>query len=56
MIFGYFKLYGHTENVDISFEITNEKIRLFVSKLLLSGCHKPPERKMYQETTPYTFV
>ena len=56
MIFGYIKQYGHTENVDISFEITSKKIRLFASKLLLSGCHKPSERKMYQETTPYTFV
>ena len=56
MIFGYTKLYGHTEKVDISFEITNEKIRLFLSMLLLSEFHKPAEPKMYWEATPYTFV
>ena len=42
MIFGYTKLYGHTEKVEISFEITNEKIRLFLSMLVLSGYQKPP--------------
>ena len=48
MIFvGYTKLYSHTEKVDISSEITNEKIHLFLRMLLLSGCHKPPECKMY---------
>ena len=52
MIFGYTKLNGHTEKVDISFEITNQKIRYFLSMLLLSGCHKPPERKMYWERPP----
>ena len=36
MIFGYTKLYGHTEKGDISFQITNEKIRLFSSMLLLN--------------------
>ena len=56
MIFGYTKLYGHTEKVDISFEITNEKIRLFLSMLLLGEFHKSAERKMYWEATPYTFV
>ena len=56
MIFGYTKLYGHVEKVDISSEITNEKIRFFLSMLLLSECHKPPETKMYWEATPYTFV
>ena len=56
MIFGYTKLYGHTEKVDISSEITNEKIRLFLSTLLLSGCHKAPERKMFREATSYNFV
>ena len=56
MIFGYNKLYGHTEKVDISSETTNEKIRLFLSMLLLSECHKPPECKMYWDATPYTFV
>ena len=48
--FGYPKLYSHREKTDISFEITNDKIRLFVSMLQLSGCHKLPDRKMYWET------
>ena len=56
MIFGYTKLYGHTEKVDISSETTNEKIRLFLSTLLLSGCHKPPERKTFWEAISYNFV
>ena len=34
MIFGYTKLYSHREKSDISFEITNEKIRLFSNMLL----------------------
>ena len=56
MIIGYTKLYIHREKEDISFEITNEKIRLFLSMLLLSGCHKLPDCRMYWETTPNTFV
>ena len=56
MIFGYTKLYSHRERADISFEITNEQIRLFSSMLLLSGCHKLPDRKMYWEATPDTFL
>ena len=52
MIFGYTKLYSHREKADISFEITNEKIRLFSSILLLSGCHKLPDRKMYWGDDP----
>ena len=55
MIFGYTKLYSHREK-DISFEIINEKITLFSSMLLLSGCHKVPGRKLYWEATPDTFV
>ena len=31
MIFGYTKLYSDREKADISFEITNEKIHLFVT-------------------------
>ena len=54
MIVGHTKLYSHREKADISFEITNEKIRLFLSMLLLSGFHKLPDRKMYWETTPDT--
>ena len=56
MIFGYTKLYSHRENANISFEITNEKIRLFSSVLLLSGYHKLSDRKMYWEATPDIFV
>ena len=56
MIFGYTKLCSHKEKADISFEITNEKIRLFSTMLLLSGCFKFPDRKMYWEETPDTFV
>ena len=60
MIFGYTKLYSHREKADVSFEITNEKNRLFLkffkNSLLLSGCHKLPDRKMYWEATPNTFV
>ena len=46
MIFGYTELYSHREKADISFVITNEKISLFSSMVLLSGCHKLPDRKM----------
>ena len=56
MIFGNTKLYSHREKADISFKITNEKIGLFLSMLLLSRCHKLPVYKMYWETTPDTFV
>ena len=54
MIFGYTKLYSLKEKAEISFEITNKKIRLFSSMLLLSGCHKVPDCKMYWEATPDT--
>ena len=56
MIFSYTKLYSHKEKAGIRFEITNEKIRLFLSMLLLSGCHKLPDRNMYWEATPDAFV
>ena len=56
MIFGYTNLFSHRKKADISFEISNENIRLFSSTLLLSGCHKLPGRKMYWEATPDTFV
>ena len=56
MILGYTKLYNHREKAEISFEITNEKICLFLSMLLLSGCHNLPDRKMDRKTTPDTFV
>ena len=56
MTVGYTKLYSYREKADVSFEISNEKNRLFLSMLLLSGCHKLPDRKMYWETTTDTFV
>ena len=56
MIFGFTKLYSHIEKAGISFEITNEKVCLFLSMLLLSGSHKLPDRKMYWEAVPDTFV
>ena len=56
MIVGYTKLYSHREKADISFEITNEKIYLFLSMVLLRRGHKLPDREMYWETTSNTFV
>ena len=56
MTVGYTKLYNHKAIVYISFEITNEEILLFLSMQLLSGCHKLPDRKIYLERTPKTFV
>ena len=56
MIVGYAKLYSNRKKADISFEITNERIHLFLSMLLPSGCHRLPDCKMYWETTPDTFL
>ena len=56
MIVGYTNLYSHREKADTSFEITNETFRLFVGMLMLSRCDKLPDRKMYWETPPDTFV
>ena len=56
MIFGYTKLYSHREKADISFEITNWKIPLFSTMLLLCGCHKLPNHRIHWETTPDAFV
>ena len=56
MIFVYTKLYSHREKAGISFKITNEKIRFFLSMLQLSGCDKPPDGNIYWEATPDTFV
>ena len=55
MIVGYTKLYSHREKADTSFEITNEKICLFLSMLLLTRCHNHPDRKMHWEMTPIIF-
>ena len=56
MIVGYTKFWSQREKADTGFEITNEIFRLFLSILLLSGCHKLRDRKMYWETPPETFV
>ena len=56
MIVGYNSLYSHREKADTSFEITNETFRLFLGMLMLSRCDKLPNRKMYWETPPDTFV
>ena len=52
MIVGYSKLYSHREKAEICFEITNEKISLFLNMLLLRGCHKLSDCKMYWQATP----
>ena len=44
------------ENESINFEITNDKICLFLSMLLVTAYHKLPDHKMYQEVTSDTFV
>ena len=46
-IIGYTELYSHREKASMSFAITNEKIYLLLSMLLLRGCHKFPDRKIY---------
>ena len=56
MIVGYTTLYSYREKADISFEINNEKIHLFLSMLLLIGCHKLPDRNTNWETTHDTLV
>ena len=47
VIVGYIMLYSHREKTVIGFETNDKKIPLFVSMLLLSGCHKLPDRKIY---------
>ena len=56
MIVGYTKFWSQREKADTGFEITNEIFRLFLSILLLSGCQKLRDCKMYWETPPETFV
>ena len=51
MVAGYAKLYSYREKADTSFEITNEIFRLFLGMVLLSGCRKIPDHKMYWETS-----
>ena len=55
MIVGYTKLYSNREKASISFEITNEKNRLFLSMLLHSECLMLPDRKTYWEKAPRYF-
>ena len=52
MIVGYTKLYSHIEKVDISFEITNEKIRLYLSMLLFTRYNKLPEHQSIERRSP----
>ena len=44
------------EKAGTDFEITNEKISLFLSVLLFTGYHKLPGHKTHWEATPDTFV
>ena len=44
------------ERAGIMFEITNEKIRLFLNMLLPAGYRKLLDHKSYREATPNTFV
>ena len=55
MIVGYTKLYSNREKASISFEITNEKNRLFLSMLLHSECLMLLDRKTYWEKAPRYF-
>ena len=56
MIFAYTKFHSHREKADISFEIDNEKLPLFLSMLLLGGCHELPDCEIYWEATLDTFA
>ena len=56
MIAGNTKLYSHKEEAYISFEYTNKKILLFLSMLLLNGCHNLPGHKIYWQSIPDTFM
>ena len=57
MIFGYTKLHSYREKAGISFEVTYERICLFLNKqmLLFNRCHEHLDRKIYWEGTPDTF-
>ena len=56
IIVGYTKLLSHREKEETNLEVTNVKKCLFLSMLLLSGCHKFADRKMYWEKTTDTFA
>ena len=55
-IIEFTNLYEKREKVESTIELLNEKFRLFLTILLLSGYYKLPERQKYLETTPYIFV
>ena len=42
-------LYDIREKAGTSLKITNETFHLFLSMLLLNGCHKLPDHKMYKK-------
>ena len=44
------------EKSDIDLKIANEKSRLFLSMLLITGFNKLSEHKMYWEAAPDTFA
>ena len=56
MVVGYTRLHGHREKPDTSFEINNAMFLLLLGMLLLSRCHKVPDRKKYWKSTTNTFV
>ena len=47
---------NQTLEPDTSFEINNAMFRLLLGMLLLSRCHKVPDRKKYWKSTTDTFV
>ena len=55
MIFGYSKLYSHRKKVALVLILLMKKLA-FLRMLLLSGCHKLPDRKMFREVNPDTFA
>ena len=44
------------EKAGINFKITNEKMPLFISMLILTGYYKLSDHRMYREMTPDAFV
>ena len=56
MIVGYTKLYNHRGKPILMFEVTNEKVRFFLSMLLCSGWQKFPDQKYVGRQPQYIFV
>ena len=46
-IVGIIKPYGQREKGDRKFDLSNQKFRLFLDILLLSGYHKLPHHRIY---------